>query len=495
MAQEQPNGYALIFEREPFVGVSRTWAELLQRSEEIARQLVAAGATAGTRCALTLMDHPDTLPVLLALWRLDATAVLIDSTWGDRRRGGVILHSGATIAVTLDDTSVIQSIVIKLIERSAQGIAHPLPDGTAMLGYTSGSTGDPKGVPFTHDKLALTMQAAAAAIVAYRGSAPHRIACSMRLSGSGVLTLHYTWAVFSGATVVVLPELTFSTARSYWSRIEAFDIDQTFLVPPLIELLNHVAVPRQNMTHTPICLTGSSPLSLRTQERFQKRFGLPLRNAYGLSETMSASFFGHCETDGMATNNIGHPWLLQTRIRNSEGAIVLGEGEGVLELSGPTVFDGYYGNQVATDLAFDGRWFGTGDVVRRDPAGNYQLIGRSKDVVMKGGFSIYLNEVEEAALAVPGIIEAAAVPVQMAQGGEDIGLLIRTDPLMETSTEYVLQLMRDDLGAGRAPYRVVKVADQLPRTGQEKLDRKQIISLWADLVQVRTVGNITPTTV
>jgi acyl-CoA synthetase (AMP-forming)/AMP-acid ligase II len=477
LAEEQPNEYALIIERKPYAGTKMTWADLLQRSEDLARKLHGRGIANGARCAVTLTDHPDTLPLLLALWRLDATAVLIDRLWGARRRDGVIEHGGATHAVTLESV-----LDISTLDRVTQAARHELPTGTAMLGYTSGSTGDPKGVAFVHDKLALTMRAASAAIASYRGSAPRRIACSMRLSGSGVLNLHFTWAAFSSATTVVLPELTIESARDYWARIADFGIEQTFLVPPLIELLNHVAQPRAKNAPAPICLTGSAPLSARTQERFQQKFELPLLNAYGLSETMCASFFGQIGTDGRATNSIGLPWLLEARIKTSDGELVPDVGEGELELTGPTIFDGYYGNAAATAESFDGRWFRTGDIVRRDHTGRFHIVGRRKDVVMKGGFSVYFNEVEEAALALNGVLEAAVVPVVLAQG-EDMGLIVRVERDSQITADEVLRFVREDIGAHRAPYRVVKIDSGLPRTGQDKLDRKEIILLWNSLTR------------
>lgn len=479
LAQECPHEAALIVEREPFVGIRKTWADLIQRSDEIAVRLRIAGACPGARCAISLMDHPDTLPVLLALWREDCTAVLIDRAWGPARRQRVVDHSGATMTVTFD-----HGLDIVSLNTSTQTYTrHPLPDGTAMLGYTSGSTGDPKGIAFTHQKLSLAMQAASAAMVSLRGNAPRRIACSMRLSGSGVLNLHYIWAVFSSAAVVVLPELTFDTARDYWSRIEEHGIEQTFLVPTLIELLNHVAAPRLGHVPPPICLTGSAPLSSRTQDRFQRRFGAPLFNAYGLSETMCASFFGSGDSSGLATNAIGVPWLLEARLKDAEKGIVSGEGKGELELAGPTLFDGYFGNHDATTAAFDGRWFRTGDVARRDQYGRYTLVGRTKDVVMKGGYSVYLNEVEEAALDVSGVLEAAAVPLKTPLGGEDLGLIVRVDPQVVIEAHDILQRVRTDLGPSRAPSRVFSVSYRLPRTGQDKLDRKQILSLWESMVQ------------
>src|SRR6185436_24694 len=238
----------------------------------------------------------------------------------------------------------------------------------------------------------------------------------------------YTWAVCAGAAVVVLPQLDIRTARGYWHRIEQHHVDQMFLVPPLIELLNHVAAPPASGLLPPICITGSSPLSRQTQERFQRRFKIGLLNAFGLTESMCACFFGEYDEQGMGRNTIGWPALLKARLRDLSGRLVEGPGEGELELSGPTLFDGYYRNPQATAAAFLGTWFRTGDLLRRDERGSYSTIGRLKDVVMKGSYAIYLNEIEEAAVDIDGVREVAAVPLQLPDGGEDIGLIVRFLP-------------------------------------------------------------------
>lgn len=477
LAAEHPDDLALIVERAPFVGVRRTWAELLQRSDEIGRYFVKRGGGLGTRCAVVLNEHPDIIPLLLALWKSGATVVLLDKAWGAARRQRVIEHAGATLVA-----DIAQEIEISSIAPGDMGAARPpFPSKTAMLGYTSGSTGDPKGVPFTHDKLALTMQAAAAAIVARRGAAPCRLGCSMRLSGSGVLNLHYTWAAFLDAAVVVLPELTLETAKSYWSRIEDHQVEQMFLVPPLIELLNHLAAPPSPTLSPPICFTGSAPVSPRVQNTFRQRFGLPLYNAYGLSETMCASFFGHVDSNGVAENSVGVPWLLEARLRDVNGEIVRGAGRGELELTGPTLFEGYYDNAAATASAFTERWFRTGDVASRDALGRYSIVGRLKEAVMKGGFCVYLNEVEESALAVQGVLEAAAVQVDLPQGGEDIALIVRMAPSSRVLAREVLTHVRADLGAQLGPSRIVETDEPMPRTGQDKLDRARISQLWSTL--------------
>ena len=475
LAEEQPKRPALIYEREPYVGASWTWSQLVERSEVLSRRLREAVRFERGLVALVLADHPDLLPMLLAIWRLGGAALLVDSAWGDRLHNSVLSHSDPDVLITLEpEFSVTQ---FAATDREVR----PLPTDAALLSYTSGSTGDPKAIVMTHSQLSTTMFAAAAAVVQHRGEAPKRIACSMRHSGSGVLNLHYTWAVCAEAAVVVLPELTLDSAVTYWSQIDEYEIDQMFLVPPLIELLNYVAVPPSGPRRLPICITGSSPLSPRTQDRFQERFNVGLLNAYGLTESMCACFFGEYDAQGMGLNSIGQPALLKARLRDAAGAVIEGLGKGELELSGPTLFDGYYRNPAATAASFVGSWFRTGDIVRRDERGRYWIVGRSKDVVMKGGFAVYLIEVEEAALEVPGVQEAGAVPLSLPDGSEDIGLLVRMLPAATTDLGAVSSGLRTSLGAQRTPRRVIGTVEPLPRTGQEKLDRRRLLERWQTL--------------
>jgi long-chain acyl-CoA synthetase len=477
MAAERPDEFALIYRREPYAGVTRTWAQLVERSEILHKKLVAASFPEGGLCAAVLTDNPDMLPLLMAIWRLRGVAVLVDSQWGDRLRESIFSHSQPNAFVSLEPELTVT--LISQPTRSADR-ARQLEDG-ALLSYTSGSTGDPKAIVMTHGRLSTTMYAAAAAVVRHRGAAPRRLGCSMRLSGSGALNLHYTWALCTGAAVVVMPQLELTTARNYWREIEEDEVDQMFMVPPLIDLLNHAAAARPGLRTPPICITGSSPLSTKTQDRFHRKFGVGLLNAFGLTETMCAAFFGEYDENRLGRHCIGQPALLKARLRNLAGDVFDEAGDGELELSGPTLFGGYFGNDSATKAAFRGSWFRTGDLLRRDEAGRMTTVGRIKDVVMKGSFAVYLNEIEEAANALDGVFESAAVPLQLPDGNEDFGLLVRFHPGATLRADEIGATLKQMLGQLRTPRRVIEIAEPLPRTGQEKLSRVALLKLWQHL--------------
>lgn len=476
LAATRPGDPAISYQCEPYAGITLTWGDLWARAGEIRETLQSGGLRGGRVSALVLNDHPDLVPTLLALWQLDCPPVLLDPQWGARLTNSVLAHSTPAFLVTIEP-----SVTTAVLSTEAAADA---PEDAAFIGYTAGSTGDPKAIVFTHERLHAGTLGNVSASLRLRGSRPARLARSMRMSGSGVINLHHTWSAVLGSCVVVLPELNVATARDYWSRVQAHDIDQTFLVPQLIELVNRFAADRDVTARGPLCFTGSAPLSPRTQERFQRRFGLPLFNAYGLSETSSAAFFGQLGTDGLATNSIGVPERVTARLRGSDGQVVDGVGEGEIELSGDQVFGGYYRNPTATAQALVDGWLRTGDIARRDSAGVYHLVGRSKDVVMKGSYAIYLTEVEEAASAHPDVLEVAAVPLRLAESTEDIGCLVRLVEGSRTESTAILSWLRDDLGAQRAPCRVVLTSEPLPRGGQDKLDRPGIIARWDALPNV-----------
>jgi acyl-CoA synthetase (AMP-forming)/AMP-acid ligase II len=213
-----------------------------------------------------------------------------------------------------------------------------------------------------------------------------------------------------------------------------------------------------------------------------------LFNAYGLTEASFAVFLGDLdERTGRATPSIGSPVTAQARIRRDDGFHSGGAAEGELELAGPAVSAGYYDNPDATRSAFCDGWLRTGDLVRRDGSGRYYVTGRCKDVVLKGAFSIHLNEVEDAAAGLPHVIEAVAVPLRLPTG-EDIGVILRTaDGALDVEAARAELTRR--LGPQRAPRRVVATATPLPRVGQGKIARPQALAMWRELVSSRPASS------
>jgi len=467
---------AITFARPPFEGISLTWGDLMERADLLAAELANAGVGAGTRTGMEVVDHPDTMPALLAMWKLGAIPVLIDPLWGESIRAGVISNSRADVVVSIGDGLEVEPT------NGAPDDRPPLPPTTALVAYTSGSTAMPKGIPIRHERLVAALHSSAGAVTTFRGDSPRRIASSMRFSGAGVLALHYLWSAAFLAEVVVLPPLELATAGAYWEEVERYQIDQAVLVPPLFEILLRVSNPGEHKRR-PLFINASGPIPTKTHERFMERLDAVILNCYGLTETTFACMVGDTDERGKTTQAVGRPDLVRIRLRAHDGTEVRGTGEGEATVSGPTVSDGYYDNDEANAALFDGQWLRTGDLARRDETGKYWIVGRLKDAVMKGGSTIYLTEVEEACLALGDVLEAVAVRADLPGGIEDLGIIVRPVEGAEPDSQELKGALEQALGPDRSPRRVVLTDRPLPRIGQNKIDRRSAQGLWEELTK------------
>ncbi len=473
-AAERKSEAAITFARPPFDGVTLSWGDLIDRANSFGDDLKNAGVGSSTRVATMSVDHPNALPALLAMWQLDAIPILIDPLWGESVRYGVISHSRADVLVQIGDRLSVEPVEPQLSDRP------DLPPTTAMIAYTSGSTAAPKGIPLRHERMVAAMHSSANVVSAFRGRPPARVASSMRFSGAGVLGLQYLWSAAFGAEVVVLPPLELATAGTYWEEIDRHEIDQAILVPPLFEVLLRMANPSDH-ERRPLFLNASGPIPAKTHQRFMERFDALVLNCYGLTETTFACMVGDTDERGKTSRAVGRPDLVRIRLLAADGTEVRGAGEGELEVSGPTVSDGYYDNEEANAALLNGQWLRTGDLARRDETGKYWIVGRLKDAVMKGGSTVYLTEVEEACLALDDVLEAVAVRADLPGGIEDIGMIVRPVDGAELDSQELRAALERALGSDRSPRRVMLTNRPLPRIGQNKIDRRAAQDLWTEL--------------
>jgi acyl-CoA synthetase (AMP-forming)/AMP-acid ligase II len=349
-----------------------------------------------------------------------------------------------------------------------------------MISYTSGSTADPKGVVLGHAHLMHAYRTAARGLPDLIGTRPHRFGCALRMSGLGVLGMNYLWAAALGAEVVVLPVAELASAGSFFQLVREHHADLLYLVPAQAELLMRTAAQAPPSARRCVCICGGAPLRPPLQARFQDRFGLLMLNGYGLTEVAFAAFFGSVDAAGKGRPDIGKPVTVAARLRGADGTLPSGEADGELELSGPSAAFGYYDNPASTQAVFRDGWVRTGDLAQRDGEGRYRITGRLKDVVLKGGFTVYLAEVEDAAMKLNGVLEAAAIPIKHATG-EDLGLVLRVDQSSALTENGLRDVLHRMLGRSRSPRRIALTDQPLPRTGNLKLDRRAVAQLWETL--------------
>lgn len=385
--------------------VSRTFGEIEDSSNRLARVLADRGFTKGDRLCLQLPNSVEVIELFLACVKLGVIFVPINILYRERE----IEH----IVKDAEPKAVIGAGELPELARAAACTGSlPRPpvslEGTtpAAIVYTSGTTGASKGAVLTHNNFAAN---ALNLIVCWQITQADRLLLPLPLFhvhglGNGI----HTWLI-SGCRMCLLERFEHQKAAAILTQ---FRPTLFFGVPTIyVRLLETPpAMAREIGAAMRLFVSGSAPLAPQVPEDFRKLFGHTILERYGMSETlmnMSNPYAGE-----RRAGTVGFPLPgVSVRLVNSEGTEIA-EGEtGEIQLRGPNVFAGYWNRPDATQAAFADGWFRTGDLAVRSPDGYYTLVGRRSDVIISGGFNIYPREIEEFLAEQPEIVEAAVVGV------------------------------------------------------------------------------------
>jgi malonyl-CoA/methylmalonyl-CoA synthetase len=331
------------------------------------------------------------------------------------------------------------------------------PSDPALLGYTSGTTGDPKGAVLSHANLLATSEAVR---LAWRWSPDDRLVLALPLfhmHGLGV-GLHGT--LLAGASAVLLPRFetgaVLDAARDHEATL-------FFGVPTMYSRL--AASPRlPELSRLRLCVSGSAPLPPAVFERVAAGSGQEPLERYGMTETgMNASnpYDGERRpgTVGFALPGV------QLRLAGDSTT-------GEILLRGPNVFSGYWRNPAATEEAFTEGWFRTGDIGEFNADGYLRIVGRDKELIITGGLNVYPREVEDVLLTHPGVAEAAVAGVADEEWGEVVTAWVV--PAGEApEPKALLDHAAGRLAGFKCP-RSVHFVDALPRNALGKVLRHQL---------------------
>ncbi len=350
----------------------------------------------------------------------------------------------------------------------------PIKD-LALLQYTGGTTGTPKGAMLTHQNLTANARQVAAID-------PQRGDRDMIL---GVLPLFHVFAntcvlnrtVANGGCIAMLPRFEAGQALKTLARVKATAMPG---VPTMFQaLLDHPAVSKTDFSSLRICISGGAPLPLPLKARWEKQTGARLVEGYGLTETSGvASTNPYVGEERVGT--IGQP-LPATRLRlldreNSELDAKPGE-PGELAVQGPQVMQGYWQRPEAAATAFttrpDGLWLRTGDVATIDEAGYARIVDRIKDMIAVGGFKVFPSQVEAVLLEHPAVKEVLVIGVPDPYRGESPRAFVTLMDDAQATGEALRDWLNTKVGKHERVDQVV-VRDALPKTMIGKLDRKAL---------------------
>lgn len=491
-----------------------TARDLDMASDAFAVAMQSMGTERGDRVGIYLQNIPQYAIVLLALWKLGATALILNPMYRRQELRRLIDDSSAVGMVCSDDVveelagtlagSTVRWLVSTssldyqtrndpriftstgrfataldgdlrdLVDRFRGARPHPATltvDDVALLSYTSGTTGPPKGAMNTHGNLL----AVVGSYGGWIGLGPDDVVLA-------VAPLFHITGVVINATIALLTGATLVLANRFQAEVvlEAFaEHHVTFTIGSITAFNAIYELPqasREHMATVRLLYSGGAPVPPATVERFQRRFGVYIHNVYGMTETTSAVIAVppamrapvHMPS-GTLTIGVPLPGL-SARIVDTAGAELDYGRQGELELSGPQVIPGYWRKPEATKQTMPQGRLRTGDGAIMDEQGWVYLVDRLKDQINVSGFKVWPREVEDALYEHAAVHEAAVVGQPDDYRGETVVAYVSLKADAAASPDELVAFVRERLAAYKCP-RVVRIVDELPKTQTGKIRR------------------------
>lgn len=463
-----------------------------------ARGFQARGVRRGDHVALMLPNVPAYLIAWIALVRLGAVAVAVNTASTSHELENVLRVSASShLLIDAGYLDVYRTLALHKRLAADNVIIHGAPasdfrhnwsslleygvlqaDGStveantvASIQFTSGSSGLPKACMLSHLYWMMIGRVRASA-----GPSPSIMLIDTPMYYMGPMW-RFMMALDIGATLCVARRYSLN---GLLDRLIDYKVEFSLVTNPVAKLPDS---PRFRQTNL-VWLTTYG-LSKDLHEGLENRFGVPVREIYGMTE-IGAGMFMPLEDRGMVgSGSCGRPAPFRSFRIVADGRDVAEGGEGELWVSGEGVFSGYYGQEDATAAAFEGQWFRTGDLFRRDRQGYYYVLGRIKDVIRRSGENISANEVELAVGAVPGVLEAAALPVPDDLRGEEIKIYVVLTPGTrneQVAPKTIVNHCRNRIAPFKLPRYVTYVAE-IPKTPTGKIDKNALKRAGLDLRQ------------
>ncbi|MFG3521647.1 fatty-acid--CoA ligase FadD8 [Nocardia nova] len=373
---------------------------------------------------------------------------------------------------------------VDLISAAAQYTPEPIeavdipPDFVVSISYTGGTTGKPKGVVGTAGTMATMTQIQ---LSEWEWPQRPRFLICTPLSHAGAA--FFLPVVLQGGQCVVLPRFD---AGEVLRAIEEHRISATMLVPSMLyALLDHPDIDSRDLSSLETIYYGASSIDPKRLTQAIARFGPIFAQYYGQSEApMVISYLGKDEHDEARLTSCGRPSAaLRTGLIGTDGQRVAPGEVGEICVSGPLLAGGYLNLPDVTAETFRDGWLHTGDLAREDPDGFWHIVGRSKDMIVTGGFNVFPREVEDVIAADARVQGVAVVGVADPRWGEAVTAAVVFDPATAADSEAVAAAI-DDIqqdvkrrkGSVQVPKHVI-VVEALPLTGLGKVDKKAVQAL------------------
>ena len=353
----------------------------------------------------------------------------------------------------------------------------------AVLQYTGGTTGTPKGAMLTHKNLIYQT-----VVLKYwmrkmdkQPKGQNRVAGVLPYSHIFGLTSTFLWSISEGATQYLVPDPR--KLEEVMQMVHSHKLHFMYCVPVFFQkFANHKNLKAYNLSSLHICVSGGETLPKATVTVFEKNAGCTLIEGYGLSEASPVTHLNYPSKKDRRIGSIGVAIPnTKSKIMNTETGkeITKPLTPGELWVKGPGVMNGYWKNKKESDLVLEDGWLKTGDIAQIDENGFYSIVDRLKDMIIVSGYKVWPNEIEELLLAHPSVLEAAVVGIRSELGETIKAILVKKPDSEELSLEDVRSFLKESIASYELP-KLLEYRNELPRTPVGKILRR---ALREDTVQ------------
>lgn len=461
-----------------------TYAELFATAGRAAAMLAEQGVQPGDRVGLVFPNVP-AFPILFyGALHAGAVVVPMNPLLTGHEIEYYLKDSGAKLVFAWDgmadgaaeaaDTVGIESVAVSALgppdlPQEPGEMVDRQDDDTAVLLYTSGTTGQPKGAELTHHSLATNASTTATTLLEVN-SDDVVMGCLPLFHVFG-LTCGLNAAVVSGACLTLLPRFDAGKALEIIGRDKVTVFEG---VPTMYSgMLHQPDHENYDVSTLRACVSGGSAMPVEVMKSFEEAFGCIVLEGYGLSETSPVASFNHPNAE-RKPGSIGTPVRgVEMRVVDDEGKDV-GVGDvGEIAIRGENVMKGYWQRSDATAEAIPDGWFRSGDLARIDDDGYFFIVDRKKEMIIRGGYNVYPREIEEALYEHEAVAEVAVIGIKHPDLGEEVGAAVGLKPGASAEPDELKAFVKSRVAAYKYP-RHVWLVDELPKGPTGKILRRSV---------------------